>query len=165
MNELKLLSNKLSSGGNVYSIAGVKVTARNLAVWLTQEPRTDWLLLAKTASLGGQLGVPQHACMWPWRCVHPQAWCTGSKPWAMGAYRAPATHDRVEDLPNWSTRPAWGPHWVQKGQVLWHISSYIRQKWFSMFRNSPFMNRLLPLKCFNIYKKSQWKVWEKLLVL
>ena len=29
------------------------------------------------------------------------------------------------------------------------MSSYIRQKWFSMLRKSPFMNSLLPLKCFN----------------
>ena len=41
MNELKLLSNRLSGRGDAYSIAGTKVTTRNLVVWSTQEPSTD----------------------------------------------------------------------------------------------------------------------------
>ena len=33
--------NKLSSGGDAYNIAKRKVTARDLVVWSTQEPKTD----------------------------------------------------------------------------------------------------------------------------
>ena len=41
MNELKLLSNELSGGGDTYGMSVGKVTARNLSVWLTREPKTD----------------------------------------------------------------------------------------------------------------------------
>ena len=41
MNELKLLNNMLSGGGNTYSVSPGKVTARNLSVWSTWELKTD----------------------------------------------------------------------------------------------------------------------------
>ena len=41
MNELKLLSNELSGRDNAYRMSPGKVTARNLLVLSTQEPKTD----------------------------------------------------------------------------------------------------------------------------
>ena len=43
------------------------------------------------------------------------------KLWAASTLEVHTTHNTVGGPPNRPSRPAQGPYWVQKGQVLWHI--------------------------------------------
>ena len=43
INELRLQSNELSSSGNAHSVGRGNSQLGTLAVWLTQEPKTDCL--------------------------------------------------------------------------------------------------------------------------